>query len=185
MAVEPEPRRAEPGRFGAGAVPCPSPRPSSRSRQPPSASRAPAQESPHPSQTPVPEGDSVPDAVAAKPLPRSLIARVKPPAADADRSVEDRRGTATRGGDMSRPCVVLGAVASLVVALGTADATAGRPHAPATEATTGLAHDGPPGDRRLPRRPRRRSDGQVTWVRAAGAGRGHHRRAAPPSRRPR
>ena len=73
---------------------------------------------------------------------------------------------------MTRPVVVLGVVAaSLVAALGTADATAGRPHSPTSPVlaasvttvrqSTVVCPDARGG-----------SDHQVTWVRAAGAGRG-------------
>jgi hypothetical protein len=73
---------------------------------------------------------------------------------------------------MTRPRIVLGVVvATLAVALGTADATAGRPHPPASTLTAGStttikqATVVCPDARGGPAQ-------QVTWVRAAGAGQG-------------
>ena len=72
---------------------------------------------------------------------------------------------------MSRPIVVLGAViATLAVALGTADATAGRPHPPTSSLTQGSTTTVRQATVVCP--DSRGGAGQVTWVRAAGAGKG-------------
>ena len=73
---------------------------------------------------------------------------------------------------MTRPRIVLGVVlATLVVALGTADATAGRPHPPTEHLTPGSTTTVQQATVVCPD-VRGGSGGQSTWVRAAGTGDG-------------